>query len=75
MSGVSTSELLKLEMVLKTVCAESSESMSGKFEENLGSRQEVRSEIEMQKEWRWKFERLERERLRDPICRLIVSKW
>ena len=29
LSGVSTSELLKLEIVLKTVCFESSQSMGG----------------------------------------------
>ena len=46
-SRVSTSELLKLEMVLKSDSIEPSESMRGELEEELGRGVEVRSEIEM----------------------------
>ena len=51
-SGVSTSELLKLEMVLETVCVESSESIRGELEEKLGRGEEVRSESELREDWR-----------------------
>ena len=43
-SGVSTSELFKLEIVLKTVWVESSESMHGEFEGKL-CRGRVRGEF------------------------------
>ena len=56
LSGVSTSELLKLEMVLETVCVESSESIRGELEEKLGRGEEVRSESELREDWRWKLD-------------------
>ena len=46
-SGVSTSELLKLEMVIKTDCVESSESMRGELVKKLFRWEGVRSEREM----------------------------
>ena len=49
-SGVFTSELLKLDMVLKTVSFESTESMRGELEEKLDSGEEVRPESEMREE-------------------------
>ena len=56
LSGVSISEILKLDMVLKTVWVESSESIRGELEEKLGKGEEVRSEREMREEWRWRFD-------------------
>ena len=72
-SRVSTSELLKLEKVLVTVCVESSESIRGELEDELGRGEEVRSERELREDWRWKLDGKEKERLRNPICRLIVG--
>ena len=54
--GVSISEFLKLEMVLKTVCVESSESMRGVLEKKLDRGKEVRSESEMSEDWRWRLD-------------------
>ena len=56
MSGVSTPELLKLEMVLKTVWVESFESMPGELEEKLGRGEEVRSESEVREDWRLRMD-------------------
>ena len=50
-SGVSTSELIKLEIVLKTVCFESSESMREELEEKLGQGETLRSENTMRESW------------------------
>ena len=55
-SGVSTSELLKLEMFLETVCVESSESMRGELEEKLGRGEEVKSERELREDWSWNLD-------------------
>ena len=41
-SVVSTAELLKLEIVLKIVCVESSESVLGEIVEKVGREEEVR---------------------------------
>ena len=49
-SGLSISELSSREMVLKTVCVESSESMRGELVVNEGKGEEVRSEREMREE-------------------------
>ena len=38
----------------------------------VGKGEEVRSEKEIREEWRWRLDGLEKERLRDPISRLIV---
>ena len=54
-SGVSISDLLKLDMVLKTVWVESSESMRGELEK-LGKGEEGRSERKMREEWRGRFD-------------------
>ena len=56
LSDVSSSELLKLDLVLKTVWIQSSESVRGELEEKLGKGEEVRSESEVREEWRWRFD-------------------
>ena len=57
-------------MVLKTLWFESSESIHGEFEVNLGRIEEMSFESEMREKRRWRFDKWERESLRDPIYRL-----
>ena len=47
--------------------------MRCELEEKLGREEEVRSEIEMSIFGRWRFDASEKQRLRHPICRLIVG--
>ena len=64
--------IFKVDMLLKIVWFESSESLRGELEKKLGRGEEGRRS-EMWKEWRWRFDGMERERLRDPMCRLFVG--
>ena len=47
-----SSELLKLDILLKIVCVESSESVRGELVEKVGRGEEVRPESEMPEDWR-----------------------
>ena len=49
-------ELINLDLVLKTVWKESSESMRGELEGSLSKEEKMRSESEMVDEWRWSFD-------------------
>ena len=54
--GVSTSELLKLELVLRTAWVQSSESMCGELDVKLGRREEVKSDILIRESWRLRLD-------------------